>query len=156
VILLRQGGWTRWSTEVSSKHYHSVILWLILWFCNSSFMSWKWAAPFFCCLKLPLPFYPYSSEKEISLLLLLDLKSLLWFYAGRAVAITVTILKWLLTKRNFQECHSMAQILKNLTSVLIITCKHIKNIFYSVFSKQEIKFLYKLYTYSMLVVIPTV
>ena len=32
MTLLRQGGWTRWPTEVPSKPYHSVIL----WFCEGA------------------------------------------------------------------------------------------------------------------------
>jgi len=35
VTLLRQGGWTRWPTEVPSNPYYSVILWLSGWFITS-------------------------------------------------------------------------------------------------------------------------
>jgi len=42
VTLLRQGGWTRWPTEVPSNPYYSVIL----WFCDSAIHSgikeWHW------------------------------------------------------------------------------------------------------------------
>jgi len=38
VTLLRQGGWTRWPTEVPSNPYYSVILWLLL--ISSSSQSW--------------------------------------------------------------------------------------------------------------------
>ena len=37
MTLLRQGGWTRWPTEVPSNPYHSVILWRF----------WKSSSPFF-------------------------------------------------------------------------------------------------------------
>ena len=48
VTLLRQGGWTRWPTEVPSKPEHSVIL------CDS--VSWPWLAarcPPRCSLTIP-------------------------------------------------------------------------------------------------------
>lgn len=53
----------------------------------------------------------------------------------------------------------MAQIHKKLTNshCIIIACKYIRTyMFYSVFSKQEIKLVFKLYARSMLAVIPTV
>jgi len=39
VTLLRQGGWTGWSTEVPSDCYHSVILDFMLW--SAEMLSWQ-------------------------------------------------------------------------------------------------------------------